>query len=235
MPRASRTGVTMNDAAIALAEILGLGPLEPSARDVLQSSAVRGTLPPNTVLLRPGDACEHFFLVARGSVRVQRLSETGREIVLYRIGPGESCILTTAALLAAERYSAEAVAETVVETIGFPASTFDILVSTSRSFRAAVFATYAARLAELMLLVEEVAFKRVDVRLARCLLRLQDGSATVPLTHRELAIELGTAREVVSRQLKEFERRGWVRLRTGAVVVENDPAMAGFVTRHEGD
>ena len=168
------------------------------------------TLPIGTTLFHDGDPCESFLLVVDGVVRVQKTSETGREIVLYRVEAGESCILTTATLLGATRYTATGIAETTLHGAIVPRRLFHELLGASDSFRRFVFDSYAARMADLMLLIEEVAFGRIDIRLARLLLEKATGQTTIEATHHDLATELGTAREVVSRQLKHFEHRGWV-------------------------
>lgn len=160
-----------------------------------------------------------------GTVRVQQLSAAGREIVLYRVHSGESCVLTTACLLAFENYSAEGIAETDLEAILIPRDDFDELMSMSREFRAYVFEAYSRRITDLFMVIEEIAFKRMDIRLAQRLIELKGADAALHLTHQQLAIELGTAREVISRQLKEFERRGWVTLNRGVIVLRDLPAI----------
>jgi CRP/FNR family transcriptional regulator len=166
------------------------------------------------------------LLLVSGTVRVQQLSEAGREIVLYRVHAGESCVLTTACLLAFEDYSAEGVAETDVEAILIPRDTFDELMAVSKEFRAFVFEAYSKRITDLFMVIEEIAFKRMDIRVAQKLLDLQDAQKTLHLTHQQMAVELGTAREVVSRQLKEFERRGWLTLNRGVIELR-DPSAIG--------
>jgi len=166
--------------------------------------------------------------VASGRIRVQQVSESGREIVLYRIGDGESCVLTTACLLAHERYSAEAIAETEVSALVVPRISFERLVAESQRFRDFVFMAYASRITDLMLLVEDIAFGHIDIRLAQRLLELTDRVDSLSLTHHELSVELGTAREVISRQLKEFERRGWIRLERGRIVIRDRGAVSNL-------
>lgn len=183
------------------------------------------TLAPGTPAFASGSACEHYLMLCAGSVRVQLRAENGREIVLYRVGAGETCVLTTACLLAREDYSAEAITESEVQVLLLPRPAFESLLAESPGFRDFVFAAQAGRLTSLMLLVQEIAFARMDLRLARRLLELGETSGVLALTHQALAAELGTAREVVSRQLKEFERRGWVRLERGQVVLADRDAL----------
>jgi CRP/FNR family transcriptional regulator len=157
--------------------------------------------------------------VLEGSVRVQKLAENGREITLYRVESGGSCVLTTSCLLARERYPAEGITETEVIAAMIPLALFEKALDTSAGFRRFVFSTYAQRISHLILLVEEVAFGRIDERLAQCLLEMREVDNTVEATHQVLAAELGTAREVISRQLKEFERRGWIALQRGRIEI----------------
>lgn len=203
----------------------GLSDLEPAALRLLEQSAIPVTLPPGTKAFQAGMPCGNYLMIASGRVRVRQISETGREIVLYRISAGESCVLTTACLLAHEDYAAEAIAETEVTALAVPKTCFDRLLSESPRFRDSVFTAYASRLTDLLLLVEEVAFGHIDIRLAERLLALQDPPGTLSLTHQDLATELGTAREVVSRQLKEFERRGYVRRERGRIDILDAGAL----------
>ncbi len=188
-----------------------------TAYRVLADCASAVTMPPGSKAFEAGASCENYLVLGSGRVRVQQVTESGREIVLYRVGGGETCILTTACLLAHENYSAEAIAETEVSALVVPRACFERLLAESPPFRDFVFTAYAHRITDLMLLVQEVAFGHMDIRLAQRLLELSDAAAVVPMTHQDLAVELGTAREVVSRQLKEFERRGWVRLERGRI------------------
>jgi CRP/FNR family transcriptional regulator len=159
-----------------------------------------------------------LFLLS-GTVRVQQVSETGHEIVLYRINAGESCVLTTACLLAYDDYSAEGISESEVQAAAVPRQVFDDLVAQSPSFRNFVFAAFSKRITDLFLMIDEVAFQRIDVRLAHKLVELSKGLDQISTTHQKLSVELGTAREVISRQLQEFQRRGWVEQSRGTVKI----------------
>jgi CRP/FNR family transcriptional regulator len=185
----------------------------------LMAGAQEVTLPPGVSVFHSGDACHRFLFVLDGSVRVEKIAENGREIVLYRVGRGETCLLTTTCLIAKERYPAEGVTETEVRAVALPDDAFYEALALSAEFRAFVFAAFGARMTDLMLLVEAVTFGRGDARLARRLLESAGTSGEVVATHQELAAELGTAREVVSRFLKEFEHRGLVRLARGRIVI----------------
>ena len=115
--------------------------------------------------------------------------------------------------------------ETDIEAILIPREDFDELMAISKEFRAFVFEAYSKRITDLFLVIEEIAFKRIDIRLAQKLLELRGDDTTLRLTHQQLAVELGTAREVISRQLKEFERRGWLSLGRGAIELTDIPAI----------
>lgn len=205
-----------------------LSDLEADAAAFLGNAGRRVNVPRGTVLFRAGDRCHTFMMVLDGAVRVQMASETGREIVLYRVSRGETCIVTTACLLTDNPYSAEAVAETDIDAVALAAGPFHELVARSAAFRNFVFASFGNRLTGMMMLIEEVAFGRVDLRLARFLTERRDGAGGLDTTHQALAVELGTAREVVSRQLKEFERRGFLALSRGRIQLLDPAALAAL-------
>jgi CRP/FNR family transcriptional regulator, anaerobic regulatory protein len=196
-----------------------LNTLDTSTRSSLLSSAQAITMPEGAKVFIEGANCSNYLLVLQGSVRVQKLSESGREIVLYRVESGQSCVLTTSCLLSSENYNAEAITETPVEAVAIPNAIFQELLASSKEFRTFVFSTYSERLTGLLMLIDAIAFGRMDARLADVLTELADQDGAIAKTHQELARELGTAREVVSRLLKEFERRGWLSLGRGHILV----------------
>lgn len=207
-----------------------LATLDSASRSDLSQSLRPVSLPAGTVLFADGSACHAFVLLLDGSVRVQKVAETGREIVLYRVEPGQTCVLTTNCLLADNTYGAEGIAETAVQGYALAPAAFQRLLAASQAFRTFIFSAYATRIADLLLLIEEVAFGRIDARLAHILTtRAQD--EVVFATHQELATNLGTAREVVSRQLKDFERRGWVALARGRIHLIKRAALDGLARR----
>ena len=183
-------------------------------------------LPKGTRIFAPGQAPESFLLLLDGVVRVHQVSDAGREIVLYRVATGETCPLTTACLLGYEEYQAEGIAETRVKAAAIPRTAFDDLIASSSAFRRFVFTAFSRRVTDLFRIIEEVAFRRIDVRLAQRLLHLADAEGLVGATHQQLANELGSAREVVSRQLHEFQRRGWIRTSRGSVEMADREALA---------
>lgn len=195
----------------------GLSRLDPKTKQLLLSRSAIVSVPKGTKIFGPGNSPENMLFLLDGTVRVQQVSDTGHEIVLYRIQAGQSCVLTTACLLAYEDYSAEGIAETAVEAAAVHRDAFDELVVQSKPFRDFVFAAFSKRITDLFLMIDEVAFQRLDVRLADRLISLSDGSEKVDTTHQKLSVELGTAREVISRQLQEFQRRGWIEQARGRV------------------
>ena len=211
----------------------GLARLEPAIKAQLLARSAVVVAPAGTVIFGPGKSPENMLFLLEGTVRVQQVSDTGHEIVLYRIEAGESCVLTTACLLAYDDYAATGIAETDVRAAAVPRDVFDDLVAQSKSFRNFVFAAFSKRITDLFLMIDEVAFQRIDVRLADKLLKLSHGDDRIATTHQKLAVELGTAREVVSRQLQEFQRRGWIAQARGAVMIA-DRAGLQDVARHHG-
>ncbi len=205
-----------------------LAALPAQDRAILTDRAKRVTLPKGTTVFAPGRPPESFLLLLDGTVRVQQASASGREIVLYRVSAGETCIMTTACLLADELYSAEGIAESTVMAVAIPKAAFEDALARSPGFRRLVFSEYSNRFSDVMHVVEEVAFERLDKRLAQRLLALAGADDTLTTTHQELATELGTAREVVGRQLKELERRGWVALSRGRIVLTDRNSLAGL-------
>jgi CRP/FNR family transcriptional regulator len=175
--------------------------------------------------LREGDSCAHFAVLLSGRMRVFKLGENGHEITLYQVGAGDACPLNVSCILSDRTVPAMAMVEESVEALVIPAPTFRRWMAQHEALRTFVYQMFADRLTEVMSLVEEVAFKRMDQRLARRVhdLLSQDGAmrGSVEITHAELASDLGTAREVVSRLLKEFERLGAITLSRGKISVKN--------------
>lgn len=204
---------------------------DPAWRD-LASASSELTLPAGVAAFRPGDLPAHYLLILEGRLRVQLLTATGHEIVLYRVGKGEPCVLTTSCLLASEPYPAEGITETAVRAVAIPARIFHQALAASEGFRAFALASFARRLSNLIGLVQNVAFGRVEARLATLLLEQADAKQRVTLTHQALATELGTAREVVSRKLKALEQRHLLRLSRGAVEILDVKALRALARSH---
>jgi len=195
----------------------GLSSLSNAEKKMLTDHSLVMSVIKDTVIFGPGKVPEHLLLLLDGTVRVQQLSEKGREIVLYRVRSGESCVLTTACLLAGEEYSAQGIAESDAKAVAIPHTVFDELVAQSKVFRQFVFSAYSKRITELFHIIEDVAFQRIDVRLASKLLELSNEDLVIHITHHQLGAELGTAREVISRQLLEFQRNRWIEQSRGSI------------------
>ena len=197
--------------------------------NILQKSQ-QMTIPEGTIIFHQGDQCLNYLLIISGSVKVITRAENGREIVLYHINSGGSCVLTTSCLISSEDYPAEGVTETDVVALAIPKSTFEQYMGESKAFRKQVFHSYGDRLIKLISLVEDISFAKLDLRLAKYL--LTNGSVNTPIrtTHQALATELGSAREVISRQLKEFENKGWVQLNRGKIEITNHDALDNLLS-----
>ncbi len=210
------------------AELVELGADD---REFLETRARVVELGPDNRVFAPGKKPEAFLLLLDGTVRVQQVGATGREIVLYRVSGGESCIMTTACLLSDEDYLAEGITETPVTAVALGRGDFDRLISRSPAFRRVVFTKYASRITRLMALLEDVAFHRIDKRLARKLLELSRGNRMLDITHQALAVELGTAREVISRHLKGFTAQGLVNSGRSHIEIVDREALAELADR----
>jgi len=221
----------MTEVGSWLSDFAGLDQLDGWAAQRLSEAAHPATLAPGTTVFASGAPCMAYLMLTAGRVRVQQLGENGREIVLYRVAAGETCILTTACLLGGDHYPAEGITETPVRAKIVGRADFDALVARSARFRAFVFAGYGRRVAQLMRVIDDVTFRRIDGRLARLLVERRGEHDVVSMTHQGLAMELGSAREVVSRQLKSFERAGWIRLARGRIEVIDLAALRGLLNR----
>lgn len=197
--------------------------LPPGRLEALLDEAEVVRAPAGSVLFDAGQPCRGFPLLLSGSVRVGKTSAGGREILLYRVEPGQGCILSGGCLLGHSDYSARAVAEEPVVLLRIPPALFQELMLELEPFRSQVFAMYGERLSDVMQLVDEVAFRRLDQRLAQLLIHR---GPVVEATHQKLADELGSVREIVSRLLRGFETRGWVKLERERIRVLDPRALA---------
>lgn len=194
-------------------DAIGTGCADALAR--LTALPVRA-LPRGTVLFRPGEAAQGFAVVLEGRVEVHLTGPSGREILLYAVEPGQSCVQTTLGLLGDEPYAGEALCATDVRAVLIPRPLFLSLMDSDGAFRLWVLRAFGRRMQDMTQLLERVAFGRVESRLADALLRLASGDR-VEATQAELAARIGTAREVVSRVLGGFARAGLVETDRGSV------------------
>lgn len=170
----------------------------------------RLSCPAGTVLFSPGQECPGFVRLSSGTIRVSLTSANGREVVLYRVGPGDVCLQTFACLTEGLSYSAEGIAETDIEGEILPHARFRQAMDQDADFRSGVLSAVARRFGEYEQLVEDVALTGFDARLARVLLRLGAGQDTIAITHDALAAETASGRAFVTRRLREFARLGLV-------------------------
>lgn len=179
-----------------------------------------------SVLFRPGEQPPGFLLVAKGRVGVYLVGRGGREILLYSVTPGETCVQTTLGLLGGQSYAGEAVAETDVTGLLVPRGVFQRLMETSSGFRRFVFQALGVRLNDVLRVLELVAFVKVEARLIDVLVERADADGVVTATHQDLATAVGSAREVVSRRLEALAHKGLIELDRGAVRLVDRPGLA---------
>ncbi len=212
----------MQSAPISL-EWLSLFPelegLEQSAKTLLAQHARIVEAPIGTIGYREGGACGAYVMRLAGQSRVYKMSASGREILLYRVNAGETCVITTTCLLGNSNYPASTIVEEAIRDVIIPAAVFNQMMIDSKVFRTFVMANYGALISDLIVLLDEVAFHTLDARLAKLL--LDAGTNNVARTHQQIADELGTAREVVSRQLKRFEQKHWISMGRGQVDIQD--------------
>jgi CRP/FNR family transcriptional regulator, anaerobic regulatory protein len=205
-----------------------LAELEPEAKSELLGATQFNRLRQGDVAYRQGQTCHNYVMCIEGQTRIFKTSESGREIMLYQVGPGETCVLTTSCLIARNPFPAESTAQADVLLAALPASNFHHLMASSPKFRLYVLSNYGDLLSSLIMLVDEVAFASLDLRLARRLIAEADSGGTVSKTHQQLALDLGSVREVISRYLSEWERLGWVRSSRGSIEVLDQAALAAY-------
>lgn len=179
------------------------------------------SMPKGAFVFRENEGCGRIGFVLSGTIRVYKENPNGRSITLYRIGPGESCILSMTCVLSNPIQQASAVIEEDAEVITVPANEFRKLMEKSQEAKDYVFSLFATRLTDVLLLLDEVVFQRMDERLAAILLEnsARHGSDEVLATHEQLAEDAGTAREVVTRVLREFSMNNWVAVSRGKVKI----------------
>ena len=181
-------------------------------------------IPKGTVLFHAGEAAQGFVVVLSGRIEVFLTGPTGREILLYAVEPGQSCVQTTLGLMADEVYSGEAITAADAQVVLIPKPLFLDLMNSQAGFRGYVMQSFARRMADVTRLLERVAFGRIEARLAAALLELHcDG--VVQATQADLAARIGSAREVVSRRLEAFQRAGWVETDRGVVRLTDLPTL----------
>jgi CRP/FNR family transcriptional regulator len=187
----------------------------PATRAALDRLPVR-ILPEGTILFRPGEAAQAFPVVLSGRVEVHLTGPSGREIMLYAVDPGQTCVQTTLGLLGDDLYGGEAVVAAPSQVVLVPRATFLRLMDEDPAFRLYVLRAFGQRMADITRLLERVAFGRIETRLAQALLDLAN-DGRVEATQADLAARIGSAREVVTRRLDAWGRAGIVATERGRV------------------
>jgi CRP/FNR family transcriptional regulator len=198
---------------------------DPELLREFQQTAFYTRIPEGRDVFIEGDQVDAIALLISGVVRVYKIGETGREITLYRFGNGESCILTANAILSQKNFPAVATVEKEAEAVMIPAEAFRAWVRRYDLWREFVFDLLSERLSSVMAIVEEVAFHRMDARLASLLMDRSQGYDMIHITHQEIAAELGSSREVISRLLEDFSAQGIVEVSRGSIKILDQEAL----------
>lgn len=194
-----------------------LNALEHHAKEILHQYARIVEAPIGTIGYREGTPCGAYVMRLAGRSRVYKMSASGREILLYRVSAGETCVITTTCLLGNSDYPASTIVEAPIRDVLIPATAFHQLMIDSAIFRKYVMSNYGALISDLIVLLDEVAFRTLNSRLAKILLDYK--TPHISKTHQQIADELGTAREVISRQLKRLEQKSIVSLSRGLIEI----------------
>ncbi len=190
-----------------------------------KDTAFFSRIPAGRDIFIEGDHVDAIALLISGVVRVYKIGETGREITLYRFGNGKSCILTANAILSHKNFPALATVEKEAEAVMIPADSFRDWVRRYDLWREFVFEQLSQRLSTVMAIVEEVAFNRMDVRLASLLAKQSQRSDLIHITHQQIAAELGSSREVISRILEDFSAQGILDVSRGSIKILDQGAL----------
>lgn len=205
---------------------------EPAWRDALATARVV-EIPPHTTLYKDGEACEHFILILSGTVKVEKISGSGQEIALYHLQPGNICELTTSCLMSGKCYHADAITETPVRAVLISRTAFQSALAHSPRFQRYIYATVEQGMSDLVSLLETVITAPMGARLARYLVGQGERENPVATTHYEIATELGTAREVISRLLRDLEASGCIERHRGKIRITDFTALRHIAERSE--
>jgi len=195
---------------------------EQDIKSSFQKYALKKSIPKGQFISMEGDSCNYMAIVLSGKVRVYKVSESGREITLYHLEKGEGCILTASCILSKKNFPAISIADENVEVLIIPSQVFRDWMDKYESWRDYIFELLSKRLALVISVVEEVAFKRMDTRIAEYLVsNIPQDSSQLKVTHHQIADELGTSREVVSRILKDMENDKIISLLRGSIKIND--------------
>ncbi len=204
-----------------------LGQVQPALAE-LSLTLLPFQVPSDTVLFSENTPCQGFPLVIEGEIKVTRSSGDGSSLELYRVVPGELCLVSSACLFRAQPLSAFGITTKPSHLVLIPPNLFSRWLETP-AFRNDVLGLFAERMADLTCLIDAVAFHKLDRRLAAALL---GRGQQLLVTHQTLADELGTVREIVTRLLRRFEREGWVTLGREQIQIHNSAALRALVSSH---
>jgi CRP/FNR family transcriptional regulator len=197
----------------------------PELRSSMLGAARYRKLAPGETVFTEGESANHVAALGTGSVRVFRIGATGRQITLYHVRPQESSLVGMLAVLLRRPVIATAQAEVDTEVVMMPAASLREWVAASDAVRGFIFETMTRALVDVTSLLEDVAFRSIESRLAALLVDHADEEQLIRMRHEDIAAELGTAREVVSRTLESFERQGVIGLSRGRIAVHDGAAL----------
>lgn len=194
----------------------------PFLQDIPEDLFIHKTIHKDDLIFSEGDYCGGIPLIIDGIVRVSKVGKNGREMNMYRVGHGDTCVLTVTSVLSGNPYPATAVVEEDGEAMILPIEQFKNFMISNTLFQQYIYNLIIERFQEVLLLIDEIIFQRTDERIIRFLLKhTNENQKVIEITHDKIAVELGTAREVVSRFLKEMERGGWIQLTRGKIILKN--------------
>jgi CRP/FNR family transcriptional regulator len=206
---------------------------DPAFHHAFFEAATLVHVPQGHTIAEEGSECTQLALLVDGSVRVYKLAAKGREITLYRIKRGDSCVLTASCVMSHTPFPAIAEAETDLNAVVIPARFVRDWVSQSQAWSGFVFSLVSRRLADVITVLESVTFLRLDVRVAAHLLDKAGNADTLTITHHEIAADLGSSREVVSRTLKTFAKHGWIQMGRGELTILDRPHLQELAESEE--
>jgi len=189
----------------------------------IQETSHELTAQAGQVLFEAGESCDHLPLLKTGSIRVVKPFQTGWDMLLYRVYPGQVCILTATCILSDWRHLARVIADKDLNAVSIPKDSLYRLIEGSSDFRRFVFSNYSTSLFSMLNCMEVTLTLPIEQRLAKLL--LDKGTDVIGATHQGLADEMGTAREVVSRILKDFEEKAMVKLKRGMILIQDREAL----------
>ncbi len=205
--------------------------LNASEKSMLMENAFETSYPAGKFLVESGSLCQNVYVVLEGLIRIYKLSEEGREITYYRVGSGETCLFTMGCILQHQPFDAAAETEQPSRLLAIPSYVFEALMDGNPKFRNYIIRRLLETITDLMMLTEEVTFHSMNRRLAAFLLKesqLQK-KHRLTITHEAISQELGTAREVVSRMLKEFEKKDLLALSRGKILIKDAESLESLI------